>query len=212
MTTRASEIAEELKAAANKHSFTIPESLADCTTAYEETVKAVLRKIREGADPLPYARFFDVMYTYTDVTRFMDAFNEAAPTGYILDVDTKTDFPWCLPWQWESEPLTAGEDDTPKTLAERYVAENAAEISRAFHEWKEEECARIMDEIHEVYYRDKDLSSDFIRQGSLFEACFDKLRALEADKPEGYKYLREGDPSAEKIIDAYTEEIFNARA
>lgn len=100
----------------------------------------------------------------------------------------------------------------PESLAKAYVAENAAEISRTFREWKEQECSRIMDELIEVYYRDKELSSDFIRQGALFEECFDKLRALEADKPEGYKYLREGDPSAEKIIDAYTEEIFNARA
>ena len=210
--TRAKKIAEELKAAAEKV-FTMPETLEECATAKEEIVNRVLRKIREGADPLPFARFFDVLYSHADVNRFMDAFSEAAPEGYIQDADIETDFPWCLPWQWESSPLTAGEGDTPESLAKAYVAENADEISRAFREWKEQECSRIMDEIHEVYYRDKELSSDFIRQGSLFEACFDKLRTLEADKPEGYKkYLREGDPRAQKIMEDAAEEIFNARA
>lgn len=210
--TRFEQIAEELKAAAAEEHFSMPETLEECATAYEENVTAVIRKIREGADPLPYARFFDVLYTYSDVSRFTVAFSEAAPDGYIQNADIETDFPWCLPWQWESSPLTAGEGDTPESLAKAYVAENAAEISRTFREWKEQECSRIMDELIEVYYRDKELSSDFIRQGSLFDECFDKLRELEADKPEGYKYLREGDPRAQKIMEDAAEEIFNARA
>lgn len=210
--TRAKKIAEELKAAAAEEHFSMPETLEECATAKEEIVNRVLRKIREGADPLPFARFFDVLYTDEDVSRFTVAFSEAAPDGYIQNADIETDFPWCLPWQWESSPLTAGEGDTPESLAKAYVAENAAEISRTFREWKEQECSRIMDELIEVYYRDKELSSDFIRQGSLFDECFDKLRELEADKPEGYKYLREGDPRAQKIMEDAAEEIFNARA
>ena len=54
----------------------MPETLEECATAKEEIVNRVLRKIREGADPMPYARFFNALYTDEDVSRFTAAFDE----------------------------------------------------------------------------------------------------------------------------------------
>lgn len=198
---RFEEIAEELKSAAAAKEFTMPETLEECSSANEETVKSVLRKIREGADPLPYARFFDVLYTYSDVSRFTDAFSEAAPDGYIQNADIETDFPWCLPWQWESSPLTAGEGDTPESLARRYVEENAAAIRQTFRDWKEEECARISQDLWEAYHGDREIPDEYIHQSELFGESFDALDALGGDKA-----------GADEIVDRYAEEIFYARA
>ena len=199
--TRFEQIAEELKAAATEGTFTMPESLEDCATAYEENVRAVLQKIREGADPLPYARFFDVLYTYSDVSRFTVAFSEAAPDGYIQNADIETDFPWCLPWQWESSPLTAGEGDTPESLARRYVEENAAAIRQTFRDWKEEECARISQDLWEAYHGDREIPDEYIHQSELFGEAFEALDALGEDES-----------GADEIVDRYAEEIFYARA
>lgn len=199
--TRFEEIAEELKSAAAAKKFTMPETLEECATAREETVKSVLRKIREGADPLPFARFFDILYTDEDVTSFTDAFDEAAPEEYIQSSDLDSGSPWCMPWLWESEPLTAKEGDTPESLARRYVEEHADYIRQAYRDWKEEECAQISQDLWEAYHGDREVPYEYIHQSRLFEEAFDALDELGEDKA-----------GADEIVDRCAEEIFYARA
>lgn len=198
--TRSKQIAEELKLASAEKVFTMPETLEECATAYKENVTDVIRKIREGADPLPFARFFDVLYTDEDVTSFTDAFDEAAPEEYIQSSDLDSGSPWCMPWLWESEPLTAKEGDTPESLARRYVEENADAIRQAFRDWKEEECAQISQEIWEAYHGNREAPDEYIHQSELFGEAFDALDALKDEA------------GADEIVDRYAEEIFYARA
>lgn len=120
------------EAAFDGHSFAMPEILKQCSTASEDVVKPIIRRVRKGADALPYAHFFDVMYTDADVRRFIEAFEEAAPDDYVQDADLDTSMPWCMPWTWESCPLSAEEEDTPESLARRYVAENYKAIQQTF--------------------------------------------------------------------------------
>lgn len=112
------------KAAFSEKAFVMPEILKQCSTASEDAVKTIIRRVRKGADALPYAHFFDVMYTDADVRRFIEAFDEAAPDDYVQEADLGTSMPWCMPWTWKSSPLTAEEEDTPESLARRYVSEN----------------------------------------------------------------------------------------
>ncbi len=199
--TRSKQIAEELKAAAAEKVFTMPETLEECSSAKEETVESVLSKIREGADPMPYARFFNAIYTDEDVSRFTDAFDEAAPEEYIQRSDMDSGSPWCMPWLWESEPLTAKEGDTPESLARRYVEEHADYIRQAYRDWKEEECAQIIQDIWEAYHGGREVPWEYIHQSRLFEEAFDALDELGEDKA-----------GADEIVDRYAEEIFYARA
>lgn len=199
--TRFEEIAEELKPAAAAKEFIMPETLEECATAREETVRSVLRKIREGADPMPYARLFDVLYTDEDVSRFTDAFDEAAPEEYIQSSDLDSGSPWCMPWLWESEPMTASDGDTPESLARRYVAANSAAIRQAFRDWKEEECAQISQDLWEVYHGNREVPDEYIHQSELFEEAFEALDELGEDKA-----------GADEIVDRCAEEIFYARA
>lgn len=198
--TRFEQIAEELKAAAEEEHFSMPETLEECATAREETVNSVLRKIREGADPLPFARFFDVLYTDEDVSRFTDAFDEAAPEEYIQSSDLDSGSPWCMPWLWESEPMTASDGDTPKSLARRYVTDHTEAIEQAYRDWKEEECAQISQDLWEAYHGDREVPYEYIHQARLFDQCFEALDALDKDD------------EADKVVDRYAEEIFYARA
>lgn len=62
------------KAAFDEHSFAMPEILRHCAVANVDTVKTIIHRVRKGADALPYAHFFDVMYTDSDVRRFITAF------------------------------------------------------------------------------------------------------------------------------------------
>lgn len=199
--TRSEKIAEGLKSAAAAKEFTMPEALEECATARDSTVRRVLEKIRAGEDPLPYARFFDVLYTDEDVSRFTAAFDEAAPEEYIQSSDLDTDTPWCMPWLWDSEPMTASDGDTPESLSRRYVADHTEDIEQTFRDWKEEECARISQEIWEAYHGDRCPSSQYIHQSGLFEKAFEALDELGEDKA-----------GADEIIDRYAEEIFYARA
>ena len=199
--TRSKNIAEELKSAAAAEEFTMPETLEECATAREDTVKNILRKIREGADPLPFARFFDVLYTDEDVSRFTDAFDEAAPEEYIQSSDLDSGSPWCMPWLWDSEPMTASDGDTPKSLARRYVTDHTEAIEQTFRDWKEEMCARISQEIWEAYHGGREVPCEYIHQSRLFEEAFEALDELGEDKA-----------GADEIVDRYAEEIFYARA
>lgn len=126
------------KAAFDEYSFAMPEILRHCAVSNEDAVKIIIRRVRKGADPLPFARFFDVLYTDEDVTSFTDAFDEAAPEEYVQEDDLSGGMPWCMPWTWESAPLSAEEDDTPESLARRYVAYNYKDIKQTFRSWKEE--------------------------------------------------------------------------
>lgn len=127
------------KAAFDEHLFVMPEILKQCSTASEDAVKTIARRVRKGADALPYAHFFDIMYTDADVRRFITAFTDSAPEEYVQEADLDTSMPWCMPWTWESAPLTAKEGDTPESLARRYVSENYEAIRRTFRDWKEED-------------------------------------------------------------------------
>lgn len=198
--TRSKQIAEELKLASAEKVFTMPETLEECATAREATVESVLRKIREGADPMPYARFFNALYTDEDVSRFTDAFDEAAPEEYIQSSDLDSGSPWCMPWLWESEPLTAKDGDTPESLARSYVEENADDIRQAFRDWKEEECAQISQDLWEAYHGNREAPDEYIHQSELFGEAFDALDALKDES------------GADEIVDRYAEEIFYARA
>ena len=124
-------------AAFSEKPFVMPEILRHCAVANEDVVRTIVKRVRKGADALPYARFFDVMYTDADVRRFIEAFDEAAPDGYVQEDDLDASMPWCMPWTWESAPLTAEEEDTPESLARRYVAENYNAIKRTFRDWEE---------------------------------------------------------------------------
>lgn len=179
----------------------ILEALEECATAREGTVRSVLRKIREGADPLPYARFFNALYTDEDVSRFTDAFDEAAPEEYIQSSDLNSGTPWCMPWLWESEPLMSKEGDTPESLGRRYAEENADAIRQTFRDWKEEECVRISQEIWEAYHGDREVPDVYTRQSELFGKAFEALDALGEDNA-----------GADAVIDRFAGEIFDARA
>ena len=127
------------KAAFSEKPFTMPEILRQCSTASEDAVKTIIRRVRKGADALPYAHFFDVMYTDADVRRFITAFADSAPEEYVQEDDLSGGMPWCMPWTWESAPLTAEEEDTPESLARRYVSDNYNDIKQTFRDWKEED-------------------------------------------------------------------------
>ena len=126
------------KAAFSEEALVMPEILNQCSTASEDAVKTIIRRVRKGADALPYAQFFDIMYTDADVRRFIEAFDEAAPDGYIQEADLDTSMPWCMPWTWENDPLTAKEEDTPESLAYRLSAHYAYDIRNTFRIWKED--------------------------------------------------------------------------
>ena len=127
------------KAAFSKKAFVMPEILRHCAVAREDAVKTIIRRVRKGADALPYTRFFDILYTDADVHRFIEAFADSAPEEYVQEDDLDTSMPWCMPWMWESAPLTAKEEDTLESLARRYVAENFKDIQQTFRDWKEED-------------------------------------------------------------------------
>lgn len=119
--------------------FVMPDILKGCVTACDEwIIRQVMNRInKRGESVLPYARFFSVLYTDADVRRFIEAFNEAAPDDYVQEADLDISMPWCMPWTWESAPLSAEEEDTPESLARRYVAENYKAIQKTFRDWKE---------------------------------------------------------------------------
>lgn len=125
------------KAAFDEHSFAMPEILKQCSTASEDAVKTIIRRVRKGADALPYAHFFNVMYTDADVRRFIEAFADSAPEGYVQEDDLSGGMPWCMPWTWESAPLTAEGAGTPESLAHRLSAYYAYDIQNTFRDWKE---------------------------------------------------------------------------
>lgn len=125
------------KAAFDEHSFAMPEILMHCAVAREDAVRTIVKRVRKGADALPYAHFFDILYTDADVRRFITSFADSAPEEYVQEADLDTSMPWCMPWIWESAPLSAEEEDTPESLARRYVTDNYNTIRQTFRDWKE---------------------------------------------------------------------------
>ena len=121
--------------------FVMPDILKGCVTACDNyIIKRILNRIhKRGESALPYARFFSILYTDADVRSFIETFDEAAPDDYVQEADLDAGMPWCMPWTWESAPLSAEEGDTPESLARRYVAENYNAIKRTFRDWKKED-------------------------------------------------------------------------
>lgn len=193
------------KAAFDEHSFAMPEILKQCSTASEDAVKTIARRVRKGADALPYAHFFDILYTDADVRRFITAFADSAPDDYVQDADFDTSMPWCMPWTWESAPLTAKEEDTPETLARRYVYENYKAIQQTFRDWKEDDRARIVQDIWDSYRNGKEISDKYEHQAGLFRKAFDAIDEMGENTVETDGIINQ---IAEEISNSFIKEIF----
>lgn len=177
--------------------FVMPEILRRCAVANEDAVKTIIRRVHNGADAFPYAHFFDVMYTDADVRRFITAFANSAPEEYVQEDDLSGGTPWCMPWLWESAPLTAEDDDTPESLAHRFSAYYAYVIRHTFRSWKEEECADIVQDIWDSYRNNKQIPYWPEHQVRLFNKAF--------------KAIDEMGENTDEVIDQIAEEIFKSR-
>lgn len=186
------------KVAFSKKAFVMPEILLHCAVARADAVKTIARRVRKGADVLPYARFFSILYTDADVRRFIAAFADSAPDGYIQEVDLDTSMPWCMPWTWENAPLTAKEEDTPESLAYRLSAYYAYDIRDTFRIWKEDACAKTAQDIWDSYHNGKEIPSEYEHQAELFRKAFDAI-------DEG-----ENTVETDEVIDQIAEEIFES--
>lgn len=183
--------------------FVMPEILRHCAVANEDAVKTIIRRVHNGADALPYARFFDVLYTDADVRRFIEAFAGSAPEGYIQEYDLSGGTPWCMPWTWGNVPLTAEGADTPESLAHRFSAYYAYDIRNTFRSWKEEECAKIVQDIWDACYNDREISRWYKHQAGLFRKAF---KAIDSIDETG-----ENAVETDEVIDQIAEEIFESR-
>lgn len=189
------------KAAFDEHSFAMPEILKQCSTASEDAVRTIVKRVRKGADALPYAHFFDVMYTDADVRRFITAFADSAPEEYVLlEDDLSGGMPWCMPWTWESAPLSAEAEDTPESLAHRFSAYYAYDIRHTFRDWKEDDCAKIVQDIWDSYRNGKEIPSEYEHQSGLFRKAFDAIDEMGENTVE-----------TDEVIDQIAEEIFESR-
>ena len=193
------------KVAFSKKAFVMPEILRYCAVARADAVKTIARRVRKGADALPYAHFFDVMYTDADVRRFIAAFADSAPDDYVQDADFDTSMPWCMPWTWESAPLTAKEEDTPESLARRYVSENYKAIQQTFRDWKEDDRARIVQDIWDSYRNGKEIPSEYEHQAGLFRKAFKAIDEMGKNIPDTDKVI---DQIAEELSNSFIKEIF----
>ena len=81
------------------------------------------------------------------------------------------------------------------------MEENADAIRQAFHEWKEEKCAQISQDLWEAYHGNREAPDEYIYQSELFGEAFDALDALGEDKA-----------GADEIVDRCAEAVFYARA
>lgn len=187
--------------------FVMPDILKGCVTACDERmVRQVMNRInKSGESALPYARFFSILYTDADVRRFIEAFDEAAPDDYVQEADLDTSMPWCMPWTWESAPLSAEEEDTPESLARRYVAENYKAIQQTFRDWKEDDRARIVQDIWDSYRNGKEIPSEYEHQAGLFQKAFKAIDEMGKNIPDTDKVI---DQIAEEISDSFIKEIF----
>lgn len=190
------------KAAFSEKAFVMPEILRQCSTASEDAVKTIARRVRKGADALPYAHFFDIMYTDADVRRFITAFADSAPEEYVLEDDLSDDMPWCMPWTWENFPLTAEGTDTPESLAHRLSAYYAYDIRNTFRIWKEDDCAKIVQYIWDSYRNGKDIPDKYEHQAELFRKAFDAIDAIDE--------MDENLVETDEVIDQIAEEIFES--
>lgn len=193
------------KAAFSEKAFVMPEILRHCAVANEDAVKTIIRRIRKGADALPYAHFFDIMYTDADVRRFIAAFADSAPDGYIQEVDLDTSMPWCMPWTWENVPLTAEGADTPESLAHRLSAYYAYDIRNTFRIWKEDACAKTAQDIWDSYHNGKEIPGEYEHQAELFQKAFDAIDEMGEDTVETDEVI---DQIAEEIFESFITEIY----
>ena len=192
-------------AAFSEKPFVMPEILKQCSTASEDAVKTIIRRVRKGADALPYAHFFDIMYTDADVRRFTTAFADSAPDGYIQEVDLNTSMPWCMPWTWENVPLTAEGADTPESLAYRLTAYYAYDIRNTFRIWKEDDCAKIAQDIWDSYHNGKEIPDMYEHQAELFRKAFDAIDEMGENTVETDEVI---DQIAEEIFETFITEIY----
>lgn len=187
------------EAAFSEKPFVMPEILRHCAVANEDAVKTIIRRVRKGADPMPYARFFDVLYTDADVRRFITAFADSAPDGYIQEVDLDTSMPWCMPWTWENVPLKAEGADTPESLAHRFSSYYAYDIRNTFRIWKEDDCAKIVQDIWDSYHNGREIPDKYEHQVRLFRKAFDAIDEMGENTVE-----------TDEVIDQIAEEIFES--
>lgn len=192
-------------AAFSKEPFIMPEILRQCSTASEDAVKTIARRVRKGADALPYAHFFDILYTDADVRRFITAFADSAPEEYVQEVDLDTSMPWCMPWTWENVPLTAEGADTPESLAYRLSAYYAYDIRNTFRIWKEDDCAKIVQDIWDSYRNGKEIPDKYEHQAELFRKAFDAIDEMGENTVETDEVI---DQIAEEIFDSFITAIF----
>ena len=188
--------------------FVMPDILKGCVTACDEwMVRQVMNRInKSGESALPYARFFSILYTDADVRRFIEAFDEAAPDDYVQEADLDTSMPWCMPWTWESAPLSAAEEeDTPESLARRYVAENYKAIQQTFRDWKEDDRARIVQDIWDSYRNGKEIPDKYEHQAGLFRKAFDAIDEMGENTVETDGTINQ---IAEEISNSFIKEIF----
>lgn len=190
-------------AAFSEKPFAMPEILKQCSTASEDAVKTIARRVRKGADALPYAHFFDIMYADADVRRFIEAFADSAPEEYVQEDDLSGDMPWCMPWTWENVPLTAEGADTPESLAHRFSAYYAYDIRNTFRSWKKEECAKIVQDIWDAYYNDREIPSEHKHQAGLFWKAF---KAIDSINEMGGNTVE-----IDEVIDQIAEEISDSQ-
>lgn len=193
------------KVAFSKKAFVMPEILRYCAVARADAVKTIARRVRKGADALPYVHFFDIMYTDVDVHRFIAAFADSAPEEYVQEADLDTSMPWCMPWIWESAPLTAKEEDTPESLARRYVYENYKAIQQTFRDWKEDDRAGIVHDIWDSYRNGKEIPDKYEHQAELFQKAFDAIDEMGENTAETDGTI---DQIAEEISNSFIKEIF----
>lgn len=191
------------KAAFSKKAFVMPEILRHCAVAREDAVKTIIRRVRKGADALPYAHFFDILYTDADVHRFIEAFADSAPEEYVQEDDLSGGMPWCMPWTWENAPLTAEGADTPESLAHRFSSYYAYDIRNTFRDWKKDDCARIVQDIWDAYYNDREIPSEYEHQAGLFNKAFKAIDAIDE--------MGENTVETDEIIDQIAEEISDSQ-
>lgn len=177
--------------------FVMPDILKGCDNYI---IKRILNRVhKHGESALPYARFFSILYTDADVRRFIEAFEEAAPDDYVQEADLDTS----MPWTWESCPLSAEEEDTPESLARRYVSDNYNAIQQTFRNWKEEECAKIVQDIWGAYYNDREIPSGYKHQAGLFWKAFKAIDSIDE--------MGENTVEIDEVIDQLAAEIFDSQ-
>lgn len=100
-----------------------------------------------------------------------------------------------MPWTWENVPLTAEGADTPESLAHRFSTHYAYDIRDTFRIWKEDACAKTVQDIWDSYHNGKEIPSEYEHQAELFRKAFDAIDEM---------------GETDEVIDQIAEEIFES--